>query len=63
MLRRLSRRPLQGRAQALPIAFTKERVGDDLRSGRGRTLLRLVFQCVARLFGRGIQALLFLLGA
>jgi hypothetical protein len=48
--------------QALPIAFTKERVGDDRRSSRGRALFRRLFQHMARLLGRGIQTLLFLLG-
>ena len=44
VLRRLSRSPRKGCGQALPIAFAKEAVGDDCRSGRGRAVFGLSFQ-------------------
>ena len=53
----------QARGQALPIEFAVQAIGDDRRSGRGRTAFRLLLQPMARLFGGGIQALLLFLGA
>jgi len=61
VLRRFSHSPRQGCAQALPVAFAEDGVGDDSGSGCRRLLLRFLFQCMARQFGRGIQALLLVL--